>query len=180
MEEKIAIIGLGYVGLPVAIASADKFSNTVGFDINPERVAELTQGIDRTDSVKSDKLRESNLKITSNLKDLEETTFFIVTVPTPVDASQKPDLNPLIKASETIGKVLKHDSVVVYESTVYPGVTEEICGSVLAKISGLKQGVDFKLGYSPERVNPGDSSHTIEKITKVVSGEDTETLGKSS
>jgi len=180
MEEKIAIIGLGYVGLPVAIASSDKFAHTVGFDINPERVAELIQGIDRTDSVKYDKLKQSSLKITSSLKDLEETTFFIVTVPTPIDTYKKPDLNPLIKASETIGKVLKHNSIVVYESTVYPGVTEEICGSVLAKISGLKQGVDFKLGYSPERVNPGDQSHTLEKITKVVSGEDTETLERVS
>ncbi|MEW5858712.1 MAG: nucleotide sugar dehydrogenase [Cyanobacteriota bacterium] len=172
----IAVIGLGYVGLPVALAFAKKFPNTVGFDINLERVNALQQGHDWTGEVSQDELLKYNLKITANLAALEETNFFVIAVPTPIDCNNRPDLTPLIKASETIGKVLKPGSVVVYESTVYPGVTEEICGSVLAKVSGLQQGIDFKLGYSPERINPGDKKHTLEKIVKVVSGEDAETL----
>lgn len=172
----IAIIGLGYVGLPVALAFAKKFPNCVGFDINLEKVKALRQGIDTTGEVSTDDLKTSNLKITSDLNDLADTTFFVVAVPTPIDRNRCPDLTPLIKASEIVGKVLKPGDVVVYESTVYPGVTEDICGPVLAKVSNLRQGIDFKLGYSPERINPGDKDHTFEKIIKVVAGEDAETL----
>lgn len=172
----IAIIGLGYVGLPVALAFAKKFPNTVGFDINLEKVKALGQGIDTTGEVSTDDLKTSNLKITSDLSDLADTNFFVVAVPTPIDRNRCPDLTPLIKASEMVGKVLKPGDVVVYESTVYPGVTEDICGPVLAKVSNLRQGIDFKLGYSPERINPGDKDHTFEKIIKVVAGEDAETL----
>ncbi|NEO32415.1 MAG: nucleotide sugar dehydrogenase [Symploca sp. SIO3C6] len=178
MKETIAVIGLGYVGLPVALAFAQKFPGTVGFDINIERIETLKKGIDRTGEVCSNQLKTSNLKLTYNSKDLQEINFFIVAVPTPIDHNHRPNLNPLIKASETIGKVLQPGAIVVYESTVYPGVTEDICGSVLAKISGLRQGVDFQLGYSPERINPGDKTHTLEKIVKVVAGEDTETLDR--
>jgi UDP-N-acetyl-D-galactosamine dehydrogenase len=176
MTDRIAVIGLGYVGLPVALAFAKKFPKTIGFEINLEKVTELRQGIDRTGEVSSEELKSSALKITANPYDLAETNFFVVAVPTPVAIDNRPNLTPLIKASKTIGKVLKTGSVVVYESTVYPGVTEEICGPILAKYSGLKQGVDFKLGYSPERINPGDKIHSLEKIVKIVSGEDPETL----
>lgn len=176
MSDRIAIIGLGYVGLPVALAFAKKFSNTVGFDINLEKVKALKQGIDCTGEVSPDDLKASSLKITSDPDDLSKANFFIVVVPTPIDHNHRPNLTPLLKASETVGKVLKPGSVVVYESTVYPGVTEEVCGPILAKVSGLQQGIDFKLGYSPERINPGDKAHTLDKIVKVVAGEDAETL----
>ncbi|MGK7887252.1 MAG: nucleotide sugar dehydrogenase [Crocosphaera sp.] len=176
MTNQIAVIGLGYVGLPVALAFAQKFPNTIGFEINLEKVTDLNQGIDRTGEVNTERLKASPIKITANPNDLAEANFFVVAVPTPVGIDNRPNLTPLIKASETIGQVLKKGSVVVYESTVYPGVTEEICGPILAKYSGLKQGVDFKLGYSPERINPGDKTHTLEKIIKVVAGEDAETL----
>jgi UDP-N-acetyl-D-galactosamine dehydrogenase len=173
---QIAVIGLGYVGLPVALAIAKKFPNTVGFDINQEKIAALNQGIDSTGEVTSDELKNTSLKITCETIDLADCNFFIVAVPTPIDNNRVPDLTPLIKASESIGKVLKKGDIVVYESTVYPGVTEEICGVVLARVSDLQQGVDFKLGYSPERINPGDKTHTLEKIVKVVAGEDPQTL----
>jgi UDP-N-acetyl-D-galactosamine dehydrogenase len=175
---QIAVIGLGYVGLPVALAMAKKFPNTVGFDINQEKIASLNQGLDFTGEVTSEELKNTSLKITCELIDLADCNFFIVAVPTPIDNNRVPDLTPLIKASETIGKVLKKGDVVVYESTVYPGVTEEVCGAVLARVSDLQQGVDFKLGYSPERINPGDKTHTLEKIVKVVAGEDPETLAQ--
>ena len=176
MTNQIAVIGLGYVGLPVALAFAKQFPNTIGFEINLDKVNDLRQGIDQTGEVSREELKTSSLKITANPNDLLEANFFVVAVPTPVGIDNRPNLTPLIKASETIGKVLKKGSVVVYESTVYPGVTEEICGPVLAKYSELQQGVDFKLGYSPERINPGDKTHTLEKIVKVVAGEDSETL----
>lgn len=176
MSDKIAVIGLGYVGLPVALAIAKKFPNTVGFDINNDKIATLNQGIDSTGEVSSSDLKNTSLKITCETVDLVDCNFYIVAVPTPIDDNRVPDLTPLIKASETIGKVLKKGDVVVYESTVYPGVTEEVCGSVLARVSDLQQGVDFKLGYSPERINPGDKTHTLEKIVKIVAGEDPETL----
>lgn len=176
MNQRIAIIGLGYVGLPVALALAKKFPGTVGFDISEAKVAELKLHLDRTGEVPADHLRASTITFTASPNDLVKATFFVVAVPTPIDRNRKPDLTPLIKASETIGKVLQPGAIVVYESTVYPGVTEDICGPVLARVSGLKQGVDFKLGYSPERLNPGDKEHTLERIIKVVSGEDAETL----
>jgi len=176
--EKIAIIGLGYVGLPVALAFARKFPGSVGFDIHAEKVKELARGYDRNHEVGEAELTASTLKFSSDPADLADATFFVVAVPTPVDENKLPDLTPVVRASETVGKVLKKGAVVVYESTVYPGVTEEICGPCLEKLSGLKQGVDFKLGYSPERINPGDKEHTLERITKVVSGEDAETLDR--
>lgn len=176
MSDKIAVIGLGYVGLPVALAFAKKFPNTIGFDINIAKVEQLKQGIDATGEVTTEDLTSSQIKFTSNLTDLEESNFFVVAVPTPIDKNRRPDLTPLQKASATIGKVLKPGATIVYESTVYPGVTEDICGPILAQVSGLRQSIDFKLGYSPERINPGDKAHTLEKIVKVVSGEDEETL----
>lgn len=176
MNEQIAVIGLGYVGLPVAIAFARKFPNTIGFDISVQRVESLRQGIDHTGEVTSDELLNSRLRVTYDLSDLVDANFFVVAVPTPIDRSHRPDLTLLAKASELVGKVLRPGSVVVYESTVYPGVTEEFCGPILARVSGLEQGIDFKLGYSPERINPGDKAHTLERIVKVVAGEDQDTL----
>src|SRR5262249_25006874 len=147
--EKIAIVGLGYVGLPVALAFARTFPGAVGFDIHAEKVKELARGFDRNGEVPAAELSSSTLKFTSDPEDLRGATFFVVAVPTPVDENHLPDLSPVVSASETVGKVLAKGAVVVFESTVYPGVTEEICGPVLAKHSGLEQGKDFKLGYSP-------------------------------
>lgn len=175
---QIAVIGLGYVGLPVALALAKKHDRVVGFDVNAARVSELAAGIDHTNEADRDDLKASRLKFTTNLQDISDCNFYIVCVPTPIDANRQPDLTPVLRASETVGKVLTHGNVVVYESTVYPGVTEDICGPLLEKISGLKQGQDFKLGYSPERINPGDHEHSIHRVVKVVSGEDAETLEK--
>ena len=174
-QEKIAVIGLGYVGLPVALAFSRKFP-TVGFDINTRRVDMLSRGRDDTGEVTEEELRESRLRFTTSIEDLRGVTFFIVAVPTPIDQNHRPDLRPLVSASETVAKVLEKGAVVVYESTVYPGVTEEVCAPVLERVSKLKAGVDFKLGYSPERINPGDREHTFERITKVVSGQDGPTL----
>ena len=176
MQERIAVIGLGYVGLPVALAFARKYPGTVGFDVNKEKLDELRRGFDRNQEVPESVLKGSSLSMTSEIADLKGITFFVVAVPTPVDHNNVPDLTPVVRASETVGKGLSKGAVVVFESTVYPGVTEEVCGPILAKVSGLKQGVDFKLGYSPERINPGDKEHTLERIIKVVSGEDAETL----
>ena len=175
-EEKIAVVGLGYVGLPLAIVLADKFKEVLGFDINSDRVKELRGGHDRTEEVEPERLKASRLRYSADAADLADCTIFIVTVPTPIDEHNSPDLTPMVRASEMLGRYLKRGDVVVYESTVYPGVTEEVCGPVLERVSGLKQYEDFKLGYSPERINPGDKVHTIEKITKVVSGQDVETL----
>ncbi|MBO9167282.1 nucleotide sugar dehydrogenase [Rhizobium sp. L245/93] len=176
MSEKIAVIGLGYVGLPVAMALADKYAGVIGFDINDARVEDLKNGRDSTREVSPDRLRETSLRLSSGLEDLGDRMVFIVAVPTPIDKNRQPDLRPLIAASRTVGKVLKPGAIVVYESTVFPGVTEEICGPVLAEVSGLKQGEGFHLGYSPERINPGDREHTFERIVKVVSGDTPETL----
>src|SRR5262245_38449839 len=143
MGETIAVIGLGYVGLPVALAFARKFPNTVGFDVHQEKVNELKRGYDRNHEVDEATLKQTTLRITSNLEDMKGATFFVVAVPTPVDGNNVPDLSPVVSASETVGKVLSKGAVVVYESTVYPGVTEDICGPRLEKISGLKRGVDF-------------------------------------
>jgi UDP-N-acetyl-D-galactosamine dehydrogenase len=176
MSERIAVIGLGYVGLPVALAFAARFPGTIGFDIDSKKIEALQDGIDRTGEVTRDALLETQLRYTCTPEDLTNTTFFVVAVPTPIDSNKRPDLSPLIQASETIGKVMRPGAVVVYESTVYPGVTEEICGPAIAKASGLRQGVDFKLGYSPERINPGDTEHTLARVMKIVAGEDAETL----
>lgn len=175
-KERVAILGLGYVGLPLAVALAEKYDDVLGFDINKARVEELLTGHDRTEEVETERLKSSKLRYSAEAADLADRTMFIVTVPTPIDEHNTPDLTPMLKASEMIGRYLKQGDVVVYESTVYPGVTEEVCGPVLERVSGLKQYEDFKLGYSPERINPGDKVHTIDKIVKVVSGQDAETL----
>ena len=176
MERKIAVIGLGYVGLPVALAFARKYPGTFGFDINEKRVSELASGVDSNRETPDTELKESKIRFTSVVEDLRGTNFFVVAVPTPVTVNNAPDLRALIAASETVGKVIQRGGIVVFESTVYPGVTEEICGPAVARVSGLRQGVDFKLGYSPERINPGDHKHRLETIIKVVSGEDQATL----
>lgn len=177
MSEKICVIGLGYVGLPLAVELA-KHYDTVGFDINAARVSELKSGLDRTLEVDNEELKTTRLKVSDQTEDLKDRTFFIVTVPTPIDENNNPDLTPLRKASEMLGQVVSDGAVVVYESTVYPGVTEEYCGPILARVSGLELFKQIKLGYSPERINPGDKVHTITKVTKVVSAQDTETLDR--
>lgn len=176
MNVRIAVIGLGYVGLPLALAFAKKFSHTVGFDINVNRIEDLNSGIDNTGEADPEVLKSTTLTMTANSADLDTCNFFIVTVPTPIDKNHCPDLYPMIKASETVGKALRPGSIVVYESTVHPGITEEICGPVLERVSNLRRGRDFKLGYSPERINPGDKKFTIHTIVKVVAGEDAQTL----
>ncbi|MBI2893501.1 MAG: nucleotide sugar dehydrogenase [Deltaproteobacteria bacterium] len=178
MSERICVVGLGYVGLPVALGFARRFPGSIGFDINARRIEELARHYDRTGETTSEELAAAKITFASRVEDIKGATFFVVAVPTPVDHHKRPDLTPLVRASETVGKALTREAraVVVYESTVYPGVTEDVCGPVLEKVSGLRRGVDFKLGYSPERINPGDKKHTLAKITKVVSGEDAETL----
>jgi UDP-N-acetyl-D-galactosamine dehydrogenase len=176
MNERIAVIGLGYVGLPVALAFAKKFPQTIGFDIDKTRIHDLRHCVDRTGEFTPEELRSTNLYVTDDPTELRGTTFFVIAVPTPVNRANRPDLSALMSASEIVGNVLAPGAVVVYESTVYPGVTEEICGPILERVSGLRRGVDFKIGYSPERINPGDKEHTLEKIVKVVSGEDEEAL----
>ncbi|PJI27148.1 UDP-N-acetyl-D-galactosamine dehydrogenase [Prevotella intermedia] len=172
-EYKIGVIGLGYVGLPLARLFSTKFK-TIGFDMNLSRVDALMAGHDTTLEVDDDLLQEAinknGFKCTNNIEDIKDCNFYIVAVPTPVDSNNRPDLTPLISASETVGKVISKDDIVVYESTVYPGVTEEECLPVVEKVSGLKFNEDFFAGYSPERINPGDKEHTVEKIKKVTSG----------
>ena len=169
-EKKIAIIGLGYVGLPLAVEFGKKF-DTIGIDINQSRVDELIGGYDRTLEVESDELKKSKmLSYTTNFKDIKECNYFIVTVPTPIDESNKPDLTPIEKSTESIAKVLKKGDTVIYESTVYPGVTEEVCVPILEENSGLIFNKDFFCGYSPERINPGDKERTVTKILKITSG----------
>ncbi|MGO9836200.1 MAG: nucleotide sugar dehydrogenase [Polyangiaceae bacterium] len=178
MQESVAVIGLGYVGLPVALAFARKFKDAFGFDVDREKLEELKRGHDRNHEHSVEVLESTTLKLTGDVSDLKGCTFFVVAVPTPVDQNNVPDLTPVERASETVGRALSKGAVVVYESTVYPGVTEDVCGPILERSSGLKRGVDFKVGYSPERINPGDKEHTLERITKVVSGEDAETLDR--
>ncbi|MBI5164820.1 MAG: nucleotide sugar dehydrogenase, partial [Magnetospirillum sp.] len=167
---RIAVIGLGYVGLPLAVGIARHFA-TIGFDIDAERVQQLKGGFDRTGEVEAPALRASTLHFTAEAAAIRGADVFIVTVPTPVDAGNRPDLGPVRSACRSVGKAMAKGAVVVFESTVYPGVTEDVCGPLLAAVSGLTQGVDFFLGYSPERINPGDREHTVERITKVVAGE---------
>jgi len=171
----VSVVGLGYVGLPVAVAFGLK-RLTIGFDINTQRVAELKSGHDRTGEVTREQLIAANISFTDSIEELRQANFHIVAVPTPVDSANQPDLNPMLKASETVGKALKKGDIVVYESTVYPGVTEDECVPILERVSGLICGSDFKVGYSPERINPGDKEHTFTKIKKVVSGQDGSTL----
>lgn len=175
VKRTVSVIGLGYVGLPVAVAFG-KSKRTIGFDINAQRIVELKAGHDRTGEVADDELKSADIFYTDRVEDLRQANFHIVAVPTPVDDAHQPDLTPVFKASETIGKALKKGDIVVYESTVYPGVTEEECVPILERVSGLKCGDDFKVGYSPERINPGDKEHTFTKILKVVSGQDEESL----
>jgi len=174
-KEKISVIGLGYVGMPLAIAFAKK-ADVIGFDINKEKVEQYLKGIDVTNEVGNKALKETTAFFTWEEKYLKEAKFHIVAVPTPINTDKTPNLKPVISASRTVGRNLTKGSIVVYESTVYPGVTEDICVPILEEESGLKSGVDFKVGYSPERVNPGDKVHRLETIVKVVSGMDEESL----
>jgi UDP-N-acetyl-D-galactosamine dehydrogenase len=179
MEKKseivVSVVGLGYVGLPVALAMSKAFK-CIGFDINGRRVHELKEGHDRTHEVSSEELKSANMVFSSDPAELKAANFHIVAVPTPIDQANQPDLKPVLSASESVGRFLKKGDIVVYESTVYPGLTEEKCLPVLEKFSGLKGGVDFKIGYSPERINPGDKEHTFTKIKKIVAGQDAESL----
>ncbi len=172
MKDKICVIGLGYVGLPLAYAFSEKYQ-VVGFDINQKRIEELNNGFDRTEELSDAQVKEAiknGMKFSLDIENIKDCNIYIVTVPTPIDRNNKPDLTPLIKSSQTVGKVLKKDDIVIYESTVYPGVTEEVCIPELEITSGLKFNIDFFAGYSPERINPGDKEHTVTKILKVTAG----------
>ncbi len=174
---KICVVGLGYVGLPLAIEFAKtNLAPVIGFDINQEKISKLKAGIDPTNEVGNQIVKEAKIDYTNNPAEIKKANFIIIAVPTPVTADKKPDLSLVEGASELVGQNLSKDSIIVYESTVYPGVTEEICLPILAKESGLKGGKDFKIGYSPERINPGDKQHTIDKVVKVVSGQDQDSL----
>jgi UDP-N-acetyl-D-glucosamine/UDP-N-acetyl-D-galactosamine dehydrogenase len=175
-RRKIAVIGLGYVGLPVAVAFARSGAATIGFDLNQTRIEELRAGVDRTREVEKSELAHPALIYTGDAAALAAADFYIVTVPTPIDAARRPDLAAIFAASETVGRVLKRGDIVVYESTVYPGAVEEDCAPLLERASGLRCGEDFTVGYSPERINPGDKEHRFETIIKVVSGQDDKTL----
>jgi UDP-N-acetyl-D-glucosamine/UDP-N-acetyl-D-galactosamine dehydrogenase len=175
-HRKIAVIGLGYVGLPVAVAFAREDFPVIGFDIDASRVRELKSGHDRTREVEALDLNRYSLKLTSDAGDLRASDFFIVTVPTPIDEARRPDLGAMFEASRLVGAALKKGDIVVYESTVYPGAVEEECTPILEQCSNLKVGSDFNVGYSPERINPGDKQHRLESITKVVSAQNAETL----
>ncbi|HEY0148231.1 MAG TPA: nucleotide sugar dehydrogenase [Allosphingosinicella sp.] len=174
-NEQIVVVGLGYVGLPLAVALARSFP-TIGLDIDTRRVAELKDGLDRTNEVEADVLKASPLKLTSDSAECAGADVYIVTVPTPVDGDNQPDLSPVIGATRSVAKLLDpaKRAIIVYESTVYPGVTDDICGPLLEEVSGLKRGKDFFLGYSPERINPGDREHTVDRIVKVIAGENDE------
>ena len=175
-NRRIAVIGLGYVGLPVAVSFARSAARVIGFDIDPSRIAELRSGHDRTREVDCQDLQQISLEFTTDAKLLHEANFYIVTVPTPIDDAFRPDLNAMLSASRTVGTALKHGDIVVYESTVYPGAVEEECVPVLEEVTGLTAGLDFTVGYSPERINPGDRTHRFETIKKVVASPDKKTL----
>ena len=174
-EEKIALVGLGYVGMPIAVAFAKK-AEVIGFDVNKAKIDLYRAGIDPTHEVGDEVIAASSVRFTSDESELKNAKFLIVAVPTPVNQDKTPDLAPVIGASEVVGRNLTPGAIVVYESTVYPGVTEDICVPILERVSGLKCGVDFKVGYSPERINPGDKVHRLENITKIVSGMDKDAL----
>lgn len=167
---KIAVVGLGYVGMPLAVALA-KYNDVKGYDVNATRVSELKEGWDSNREIRQTTLRASTCQFTDQIDDIKDANIYIVTVPTPIDSSNEPDLSIVEKVSHAIGSIIKNGDIIVYESTVYPGVTEDICGPIIEKASGLKSGVDFILGYSPERINPGDQEHTVENITKVVAAQ---------
>lgn len=175
-EESIALIGLGYVGMPIAVQFAKKGLDVIGFDLNKEKIELYKNGIDPTKEVGDEAIKSSTVKFTYDEKDIQKAKFIIVAVPTPVNTDHTPDLTPVIGASEIVGRNLSKGAIVVYESTVYPGCTEDVCIPILEKQSGLKCGVDFKIGYSPERINPGDKVHRLENIHKIVSGCDKESL----
>ena len=175
-EEKLALVGLGYVGMPIAVAFAKKGLNVIGFDLNKAKIDLYKSGIDPTKEVGDDVIKNTTLEFTSDPAKLKEAKFIIVAVPTPVNVDHTPDLKPVIGASEIVGRNLSKGTIVVFESTVYPGVTEDVCVPIIEKESGLKCGVDFKIGYSPERINPGDKVHRLENIRKIVSGMDAESL----
>jgi UDP-N-acetyl-D-galactosamine dehydrogenase len=176
IKKQIAIIGLGYVGLPLAVAFAKKKYKTIAYDISKERISQLKSGFDVTNETTKDDLKQPSLYFTSQEQDLKEVSIYIITVPTPVDEVNRPDLSMIFAATEVVGRYLKKGDIVIYESTVYPGVTEDECAPILEKVSGLKYKVDFGLGYSPERINPGDKLHRLETIKKVVSGSDANVL----
>ena len=176
--ESIAVVGLGYVGLPLAVKLGDKFASVTGFDISKKRIFDLKSGFDATGEIETTELLRSGINATTDLSDITDASFYIVTVPTPINDVRQPDLSPLQSACEAIGLVLEKGNIVVFESTVYPGVTEEFCAPILEKLSGLTSGRDFGLGYSPERINPGDDTNTIDKVVKVVSGDSDETLAR--
>ena len=176
--ERIAVIGLGYVGLPVARALVRKAADTIGFDVDRDRISQLRDGIDRTGASAPGEVAASGLRLTDDPAELAGATAFIVTVPTPIDDRRQPDLQPLISASRMVGKALQKGGLVVYESTVYPGLTEEVCVPILAEASGLSWPTDFSVGYSPERINPGDGAHGLAQIVKVVAGDSPETLDR--
>ncbi len=178
MRERIAVVGLGYVGLPLALAFAKKFPHTIGFDISEKRVDALRGGYDWTGETSSAELTDSSIRFTADDAELKDKNFYVVCVPTPIDNERRPDLRPLVAASKVVGRAVAPGAVVVFESTVYPGATEEVCGPIIERVSGLKRGRDFKLGYSPERINPGDKTHTLQTIVKIVSGEDEECTHK--
>ena len=173
-EESISLVGLGYVGMPIAVAFAKKV-NVIGFDLNEKKIQQYKKGIDPTNEVGDDAIKNTTVFFTSNQEDLKKAKFHIVAVPTPVNQDHTPDLSPVEGASRIVGKNLTKGSIVVFESTVYPGVTEDVCAPILEKESGLKCGVDFKIGYSPERINPGDKVHRLSNIRKIVAGMDEET-----
>ena len=171
----MALVGLGYVGLPIALEFAKQIA-VIGFDINEVRLAKMREHIDPSDELGAEAFENTDIEFTSAVDVLREASFYIVAVPTPIDRFNQPDLTPLLSASRTVGKALKRGDYVVYESTVYPGCTEEDCVPILEEVSGLRAGVDFKIGYSPERINPGDKVHTLTNTVKIVSGGDAETL----
>lgn len=176
MQETIAVLGLGYVGLPVALSFSRAGLQVTGYDVNERRIAALRNGYDWTGEADSAELVGAKLQFTSDASEMAAASFFIITVPTPIDGDRRPDLSAVIGACEAVGRVIRPGAVVVLESTVYPGVTEEICGPVIARVSGLVQGVDFNMGYSPERINPGDREHTIDRVVKVVSADNRDSL----
>lgn len=177
-EENLALVGLGYVGMPIAVAFAKKGLNVIGFDLNSEKIALYKSGVDPTKEVGDEIIAKTTVNWTSDEKDLQQARFIVVAVPTPVNIDHTPNLEPVIGASEIVGRNLQPGSIVVYESTVYPGCTEDVCIPILEKESGLKCGVDFKIGYSPERINPGDKVHRLENIHKIVSGIDSDSLAE--
>lgn len=176
IAKTVAVVGLGYVGLPLALAFGKKM-NTIGFDISEHKLQSYREGVDPTGEMESERFQQaSKIRFTSKAADLQQADFIVIAVPTPIDAAKIPDLSPVEGATKAIAPYLKSGVIIVYESTVYPGVTDDVCAPLLEKVSGKKRGIDFKLGYSPERINPGDKEHRLENITKIVSGEDAETL----